>query len=328
MKRIVIVGAGAVGGSIGARLQRSGFPVLLVVRGEHGRVIRRKGLCLKTAEDSVRVHPQALDEIGSVDWQNGDLVLVAAKSQDAEVIFDEILRSAAPALPVVCASNGMQCEHWAAARFDTVLSMLVWMPATHLVPGEVCIHASGCIGVLDVGPHCGIAAADLSLQLCRELRAAGFDSVARDDIRRWKYAKWITNLGNTAQALVSDEWRKVAALAQAEGEAVLTKAGVDRVTTGDLHARTAAVRLARIDGEQRRGGSTWQSRVRGKPLETPWIEGAMADLADRLGVPAPVNRMLTINAEHSREMTAQEFLSAAGVDADNVSPGRLAGDPD
>ncbi len=196
--------------------------------------------------------------------------------------------------------------------------MFVWMPATHLQPGEVCIHASGSIGVLDVGPHQGADAASLSEQLCAVLQSAGFDAIARPDILRWKYAKWLTNLGNTAQALIYDDWRKVAALAQKEGEAILSDAGIDRVSPEELLKRTTNVKLTKISGEDRSGGSTWQSQQRGQPLETPFIEGAMADLADARGLSAPVNRYLADLAQDPRRVSAAEAMSAAGVKDDQV----------
>lgn len=326
IKRIVILGAGAVGGSLGVMLQRSGCEVVLVARGAHGRAIREAGLRLKTADLDCCEHPGVVAHVGQIDWQSGDLAVVAVKSQDAEQAMDELLSSAGASLPVACATNGVQSERWAAQRFATVLSMLVWMPATHLQPGEVAIHATGSIGVLDVGPYCGAGATGLAVALCEKLRAAGFDAVFRAAITPWKYAKWITNLGNTAQALVTGDWRKVAALAQAEGEAVLARAQVERVPTADLLQRTTGVRLANIDGEPRLGGSTWQSQARGKPLETPWIEGAMADLAEARGLSAPVNRLLATLARTGRQMPAQEFLQSVGADASASGVSHLAGD--
>lgn len=314
LERIVIVGAGAVGGSIGARLQLSEHPLALVVRNAHGLAIVEKGLRLKTPDHDLLVHPVCFDSIEKVDWRNGDLALLAVKTQNAKQVMDRLKSCVGSHLPLACASNGIQCELWAAQRFDTVLSILVWMPATHLLPGEVCIHASGSIGVLDVGPHHGNEATEYSDQLAASFRAAGFDAIARGHIKRWKYAKWIANLGNTAQALVTDDWRKIAALAQEEGEAVLTKARVKRVMTQELYDRTAGVRLTKIAGEKRRGGSTWQSHVRGRSLETPYIEGAMADLAASLGVPAPINQFLADVAVTPRELTCDEVLAAANND--------------
>ena len=309
-ERTVVVGAGAVGGSLGGLLCAAGEDVLLVARGEHGAALRRDGLSLRLPDRALDLRPPCVERCDEVDWRAGDVALLATKLQDAERALDDLRAAAGPDLPVVCAGNGVDGERWAARRFRTVLSTLVWLPATHLVPGEVRLHAAGSLGVLDTGPCAGSPAPALAELWCELLRRAGFDALARPDIARWKRAKWITNLGGAAQALVQDDWRAVADAARAEGEAVLDAAGLPRVATADLLERVAAVRLAEVDGRRREGGSTWQSRARGRPLESEWIEGALARLAAEHGVPAPVNAALAAAARDPRPRTAAELLGA------------------
>ena len=50
MPRYIIIGAGAVGGTIGARLFESGHDVVLVARGAHLEAVRANGLRLRTPE--------------------------------------------------------------------------------------------------------------------------------------------------------------------------------------------------------------------------------------------------------------------------------------
>jgi 2-dehydropantoate 2-reductase len=64
--RIVIYGAGAIGGTIGAYLSRAGVPVLLVDRdAEHVRVMRERGLTIETPSGSFvqPVEAQHADEL-------------------------------------------------------------------------------------------------------------------------------------------------------------------------------------------------------------------------------------------------------------------------
>ena len=297
------------GGTIGGLLLQSDFSVELVARGDHGHRIREEGLSLRFPDRHLTVHPPCFESIDEIVWRPDDMVMVATKLQDAKSVMDQLVRADVTDLPVICASNGMHGEQWARQRFQTALSMLVWMPATHLQAGEVLVH-SVCPGVLDTGPvHSGSAyELQCAESLCSRLRRAGFDAEARPDIRRWKYAKWVTNLGSAAQALVTDDWKSVAEAARREGEAVLTAAGVDRVTVAELLERCHNVQLAAIDGEYRQGGSTWQSHQLGKSLESAYIEGAMADLGDRFGIPVPVNRLLAEVAKDPRPLTAAEVL--------------------
>ena len=53
MRRYVIVGAGAIGGGIGARLVQAGLPTVLIARGEHLVAMQRHGLRLRTPREDV-----------------------------------------------------------------------------------------------------------------------------------------------------------------------------------------------------------------------------------------------------------------------------------
>ena len=308
INRIVIVGAGAIGGCVGGLLCNSANPVALVARGEHGAKIRDGGLNVVFPNRSISCSLKCFESVEQVDWSEEDVCLIATKLNDAEAVMDQLLKTCGPNLPIVCAFNGLQGEKWAASRFENVATIMIWMPSTHLFPGDVRVYGDSCPGVLDIGPVKGKNALTISETIARMLEESGFESIARPDILLWKYAKWITNLGNTAQALISDDWKGVAKAAQAEGELVLEAAGIERVKTDELLERCKKVNLKPIDGERRAGGSTWQSFMRGKKLETQWIEGAMARLADEIGVSAPVNHKLAALASDYRTAQAREVL--------------------
>src|SRR5207245_1310649 len=80
--RIAVMGAGAVGGYLGARLAAAGFDVRLVARGRHLEALRRNGLQLRSVVGDVQVPvPATADphEIGPVDY-----VLFCVKSTDTD----------------------------------------------------------------------------------------------------------------------------------------------------------------------------------------------------------------------------------------------------
>lgn len=310
LKRLVVVGAGAIGGSVGGLLADTNHPVALIARGAHGAAIRKDGLRVRLPDRTVVASTHCVSRVDELNWSDGDVVMFATKLNDARAVMEEVANIVGSEIPVVCATNGMHGEQWAKELFSNVVSMMVWMPTTHLDPGEVRIHSPKVPGVLDNGPVCGGQAAAVSDALSSWLSAATFSAVSRPDITAWKRAKWITNLGNTAQALVTDDWRQVAKLAQQEGENVLQASGLARVPVSELLDHVAVVQEEPIDGTTREGGSTWQSLKRGKPLESPWLEGAMADLGDQLGIPAPVNRFLATTSLNPRPLLAEEVLAA------------------
>jgi 2-dehydropantoate 2-reductase len=68
--RIVIAGAGAIGGYIGARLARAGADVILFARGPHLRAMQQRGLHVRSPDGDFEVKPQVagdLAEIGAAD---------------------------------------------------------------------------------------------------------------------------------------------------------------------------------------------------------------------------------------------------------------------
>ena len=298
--RLVVVGAGAVGGTVGGLLFDAGLPVVLVARGEHGRAIRAGGLDLRLPEGPMRLDIPCVEHPSRVAWRPGDAVLLATKLQDARPALDDVLAAAGPDVPVVCATNGVHAERWAAERFSRVVSTVVWVLALHLAPGEVRLYSSGVRGAFDCGTSGewgdGEEGRRLVDSLCAHLRVAGFDARPREDVAPWKHAKWITNLGGTALALGLPDAGELVLAARAEGEAVLDAAGLARIPTPEFRERMALVEAERVDGEERPGGSLWQSQARGTARETPWIEGAMARLAEEVGVPAPANARLAAGA--------------------------------
>ena len=197
--RVVVLGAGGIGGSIGARLHQAGYDVALVARGAHGQAIRDRGLTFVTPEERVTLRIPAYSHPSELTWRDDDVVVVAAKSQDTEAAARD-LAAAAGRVPVVSAQNGVANERTLARWFGDVHGMCVMMPTAHLEPGVVLAHSSGATGILDLGRFPD-GTDDVDEQLAGALRDSRCESVPRPDIMRWKYRKLVNNLGNAVQAL-------------------------------------------------------------------------------------------------------------------------------
>lgn len=327
--RYVIYGAGAVGGSIGARLFEHGHDVVLIARGAHLEAMRRDGLTVREPDRTATLRITAAAHPSAIEWRPDDAVLLTVKSQHTATALDD-LRAAASDVPVVCAQNGVANERMALRRFSRVYAMMVMLPATHMRPGEVVMHASPVGGILDIGCYpTGVDA--FTEQVSGDLAAAGFDSRPDAAIMRLKYAKLIENLANAAQALCGLEAAagELVRAVRAEGVAVLQAAGIDFASEGEMDGRRAAVMrgLRPIEG-QARGGSTWQSLARGAgSIETDFLNGEIAVLGALHGIPTPYNRMLqAASAEAMREGRAAgsygagELMARASVEAAPFTP--------
>ena len=293
--RFVILGAGAIGGVIGGRLAQHGRDVLLIARGAHYAAIRDGGLRLESPDESVEIDLPVVDDPSRVKWAGDDILLIATKTQDTEAALDG-LRAAPRELPIFCAQNSVANERMAAARFHEVYGVFVWCPADYLVPGQVQVWSSPRSGLLHLGryPNGSDARAEA---VADAFRASSFIAEAKTDIMRWKYRKLLSNLGNAVDALCGRSARHsgIYERARAEGAACLAAAGISFVADDEQDAKTleSQVQARTIRGQQRRGGSSWQSLERKLgSIETDYLNGEIVELGKRHVVPTPLNAVL------------------------------------
>jgi 2-dehydropantoate 2-reductase len=292
--RVVVIGAGGIGGSIGARLHQSGCDVALVARGAHGEAVREGGLTFATPEERVTLRIPSYSRPDELTWTADDVVVLATKSQDTEAAAVDLFAATGPDVPVVSAQNGVANERALSRWFTHVHGMCVMMPTAHLEPGVVMAHSAAATGILDLGrfPE---GTDDVDQALAAALRASRIESVPRPDIMRWKYRKLVNNLGNAVQALCgtglgTDAASEILDLLVAEAEQAFAAAGVDTVTEAEDDVRRGDhLQLRPIAGEPRGGGSTWQSLLRGTGVETDFLNGEIALLGRLYDVPTPVN---------------------------------------
>ena len=78
--RYVIIGAGAIGGGLGARLHQAGHRALLIARGEHLAAIRAGGLRMRTPEEDVVLPVPVAGGPDEVALTPDDIVVLATKT--------------------------------------------------------------------------------------------------------------------------------------------------------------------------------------------------------------------------------------------------------
>ena len=294
--RFIVYGAGAIGGAIGGRLSQAGHDVGLVARGDHLRVLQDDGLTLVSPDGSATLRLPAIGHPAEADLRDGDVVILAMKSQDTPAAVADLATHAPPGVRVLCTQNGVENERVALRLFRDVYAVAVMLPATHLEPGVVVAHLAPTTGLLDLGRY--PAGVDIvAEEVAAALSGATFGSEARPDIMRWKYRKLILNLGNAVEAVCGPEAARstpLARMARAEGEACLRAAGIDAVSVENDRARRGDVfELRPVPGHERQGGSSWQSLARGlRSIETDYLTGEIVLLGRLHRVPTPVNDLL------------------------------------
>ncbi len=144
--RIVVVGAGGVGGYFGGKLARAGFDVTFIARGKHLETISKSGLQIKSINGDFKVYPKVTDNILSIP-KNPVLILLAVKSWQVVDVANQIKPIVGKNTLVLPLQNG-------ADNADKLLSVL---PKENVLAG-LCrivskIESPGVINHFDFDPE-------------------------------------------------------------------------------------------------------------------------------------------------------------------------------
>jgi choline dehydrogenase-like flavoprotein len=102
---ITVIGAGAIGGHIAAKLAAAGESVSVVARGEHLKAIRERGLILKEDGEEIVARVEATDRI--VDVRHPDLVALGVKAHQLAPIAADVASILGSETMVLTTQNGI-----------------------------------------------------------------------------------------------------------------------------------------------------------------------------------------------------------------------------
>jgi 2-dehydropantoate 2-reductase len=318
----VIIGAGAIGGTVGAVLARAGSPTVLIARGRHAEVLAAAGITLRTPDGTFRTPVTTARRPEDIRLTDRDVLVFATKTQQLDAALQDwvdqpvhgpdgphdTVGTAGERLPAMTALNGVAAEEKALRYFRRVFGVCVWLPAVHLQPGEVIVRSWPVVGQFHIArwpasistQHDG----NLLTRLAKTWSAAGIRVRIPDDVAPWKYNKLLSNLGNAVGALAAEatDTSEVVAAVRSEGENVLRRVGIEFTS---FETSTAA----RADGPTPRpvpgwdtgpSNSTWQSLSRQTGnVETDFFNGEVVRLAHRHGITAPLNSALASAAREA-----------------------------
>lgn len=135
--RIAIVGSGAVGGYYGAMLARAGHRVTFIARGAHLRAIRERGLLVWSPLGDFTVRAPAESEIARVGPV--DLVMLAVKTYDNDVVLPQLPALCGPGTIVLTLQNGVDSpvEVARAVGEERVLAGPTYVATAMTAPGVI-----------------------------------------------------------------------------------------------------------------------------------------------------------------------------------------------
>lgn len=311
--RIVVVGAGAMGGLFGTRLATAGNDVLLYdTWSDHVRAIEDGGIRIQGLDGtSVRYRVRATDQpppaIGAA-----DLILVQVKAPDTHAALSPFAGKIRPDAFVVSLQNGLgnlEQMREALPGHERILIGTTAHGAYILAPGRI-RHAGK--GLTVIGDPTVPRTPRFPINAIRNaLVGAGFDTQIAKNIHSAVWAKLVSNVAiNPISALtglrngqILDDPDLVAVVEQVVRETVaVMRAAAIPPATDDFLAHVKKV----MKDTDENISSMLQDIRRGRRTEIDAINGAVARLGDELGVATPVNQLLTILVRNRERVARRE----------------------
>ena len=186
--RILVVGAGAVGGYFGGRLLDAGRNVTFLVRPQRAAELARTGLVIESRLGNVhRDAPTVTADALSAPY---DLVLLSCKAYDLDDAITSFAPAVGPETAILPSLNGMRHLDGLDARFGAprVLGGLCFISATRGPHGEI-VHLNE-NHTLAYGERDGVRSPRVE-RIAQELAGANFDGRATDTIMQEMWEKWV-----------------------------------------------------------------------------------------------------------------------------------------
>lgn len=210
---VAIVGAGAIGGLLGAHLSRAGEDVILIARGANLAALKTNGLTVRQKKEEFQeeftVHPRATDDISAVG--EADAVFITLKAHSIPAVAPRIGEALRPDASVVGAMNGIPWWYFPDRHLEAVdpggviarsipiehVVGCVVYPAASLVDPGVVVHEEG--DRFSLGEPDG-SKSDRVQRLSAMLGAAGFRAPVQTRLRN---EIWLKVAGNATLNPVS-----------------------------------------------------------------------------------------------------------------------------
>jgi 2-dehydropantoate 2-reductase len=315
--RFLFIGAGAIGTYVGGSLAVAGHDVVFTEQPAAAEAIAVSGLQLTRGERTMHVRDFAIfgspaDALASGEF---DVAVCALKSFDTEAAITALLATGKPVPPVLSLQNGVANEPLLRRLLgaDRVVAGTVTTAVGKPGPGQVVEEKLRGIGIALDHP--------LGESLIDALNDAGLHAIGYPEPDAMKWSKLFTNLQGNATSAILDE--PVFALFSdprsygielavlRECLAVMKALGLRPVDLPGTPVRALALstRLPRFiakpiltralgAGRGDKMPSFHIDLYAGRGLtEVRFLNGAVAETGERLGVPTPANRVLTDTLE-------------------------------
>jgi 2-dehydropantoate 2-reductase len=330
--RIVIVGAGAIGGYIGARLARAGADVVLFARGPHLEAMQQRGLRVISPDGDFDVRPGATGDLAAVG--PADVVFLGVKAHSLTALAPRLPPLLGPDTVVVSTQNGIPWWYFQgvggdlegvtldsvdpggvianAIAAERVIGSLAYFSTDIAEPGVI-HHTEG--NRISFGEPSG-ARTERVRRIAEALIAAGFRCPITT---RFRHEIWVKLLGNVAfnpiSALTGGTLEELVRHPQVSGlvRQVMTETEAVAARLGIELPISIEQRMAGAEKVGAHKTSMLQDYEAGRPMELDAVVGAVLELGQRLDVPMPATRAVFACAKLLDERRRQPAAMSSEV---------------
>jgi 2-dehydropantoate 2-reductase len=309
--KILVMGAGGVGGYFGAKLAAAGEDVWFIARGKHLEAMKLRGLSVRSTTESFLVPPHKIvgtaSEAGTV-----DVILFCVKSYDTEAAARQLVPSIHKNSVIISLQNGIENEELIkrTIRSGIVYGGVAYIYSTVTAPGEITRNegpAKIVFGPMDNN------LTDQSNAIYDTFRRAGISVDLSSNIQQelWKKFIFITGAsGVTAltrltlgEILANPETRELVRNAMEETLAV---AIAQHIALDSSLIDTFFETLGRFKNDTR--SSLYFDLVNGKPMELEALAGTVIRLGAHFSIPTPIQKtiyasLLPYHRKHIQNLT-------------------------
>ncbi len=288
--KILVVGAGAVGGYFGGRLAQAGRDVTFLVRPRRRARLQSVGLRIKSTLGDLAFYPKTVCAPDLT--PDFDLILLSVKGYALDQAIEDLAPAVGPRTMILPALNGMTHLTALAAGFgDTP----VLGGVSHLIAQldeDGTIVQSGALQRLRFGELDGVIS-DRILSVNETLAAAGFEAGVSPRIRQEMWEKWVQLASFcTLNCLMRSP---LGAIARTDGGVATVDAVLEEsFTTAAAHgfapseAFAAQIRALATQTESTVTTSMYRDMIGGKPVEVEQILGDFVRRAKTKGIRTPL----------------------------------------
>jgi len=292
--KILVYGAGAVGGFFGGLLAHAGADVRFVARGAQLEALRTSGLTIDSRLRGTITVPAVSASDSARSAGPMDLILVCVKTQQLPGIMDDLAWAISDHTVIVPLQNGVEADDHLATRFPQamVLPAVVYVGATLEQPGVVSHVAAGTIGIgarrrsdMDVLPA-----------IREALARSGQPVHVSDDIQRERWHKLMWNAAfNSVSAITERVPADLVARPDTRGLvlAIMNEVlDVGRAHDVDLRAEDIDKHIAWTESATGLRTSTMVDRERGRAMESDGLIGVIVRKGREVSVPTPCSAVV------------------------------------